>query len=322
MSARHAVSTAVLGVAALALAACGSDPSPTAGSTTPAATSPAASSSAATSSAAPSSEAPSSSEAPTSGSAALPAECAPADLATQEAGTLTIATSEPAYEPWMVDNDPTNKKGYESAIAYAVAEKLGYTDDQVTWTRVAFNAAISPAPKAFDFDINQFSITDDRKQAVDFSSGYYDVTQAVVTVDSSPIAGATTVADLKSANLGAQIGTTSLTALQDQIAPDSDPQIFQTNDAAVQALKNGQVDGLVVDLPTAFYLANAELEGGKLVGQLPPTGEAAEQFGLLLEKDSPLTTCVSAAVDAIRADGTIDALATEWLADAGAPVLG
>lgn len=254
------------------------------------------------------------------GSAGLPG-CAPADLPTQTAGTLTIATSEPAYGPWVIDNDPTNKQGYESAVAYAVAEKLGYTDDQVTWTRVSFNAAISPAPKDFDFDINQFSISEDRKKAVDFSSGYYDVTQTVVTTADSPIAAATSVAELKGATLGAQIGTTSLTALTDQIAPDSDPVIFQTNDAAVQALQNGQVQGLVVDLPTAFYMAGAQLDNGVVLGQLPGSASETEQFGLLLEKDSPLTDCVTQAVDAVRADGTLDLLAEEFLTGAGAPVL-
>ncbi|GGM01057.1 amino acid ABC transporter substrate-binding protein [Nakamurella endophytica] len=221
----------------------------------------------------------------------------------------------------MVEDDPTNGKGFESAVAYAVADRLGYGKNQVAWTRVAFNAAISPAPKAFDFDINQFSITEDRRKAVDFSSGYYDVTQAVVTVKGSPVAGAKSIADLRSAKLGAQIGTTSLTALKSQIGPSGSPAVFQTNDAAVQALKNGQIDGLVVDLPTAFYLASAELDDGVLVGQLPATGGAPEQFGLLLEKDSALTSCVSKAVDALRADGTLAQLSTRWLAQAGAPVL-
>lgn len=249
------------------------------------------------------------------------AGCAPTDLATKTPGKLTIATSEPAYGPWMVDNDPTNKQGYESAVAYAVAEELGFADADVEWIRVSFNAAISPAPKDFDFDINQFSISDERKQAVDFSSGYYDVTQTVVTTAGSPIAGATSVAELKDAVLGAQIGTTSLTALTDQIAPSSDPVIFQTNDAAVQALQNGQVQGLVVDLPTAFYMAGAQLDDGVVVGQLPGSASTVEQFGLLLEKDSPLTPCVTQAVDAVRDAGTLDALAEEWLANAGAPVL-
>ena len=238
---------------------------------------------------------------------------------TKTADKLTIATDQPAYEPWMVDNDPTNGKGYESAVAYAVANELGFSKDQVTWVRVKFNTAISPAPKNFDFDINQFSISADRAKAVDFSSGYYDVTQAVVTTKNSPIAKATTIADLKNAKLGAQVGTTSLTALK--ALGGQDPVIFQTNDTAVQALKNGQVDGLVLDLPTAFYVAGAELDNGQIVGQLPQTVGQPEQFGLLLEKDSPLTTCASKAVDALRADGTLAALTKQWLTGQGAPVL-
>ena len=256
----------------------------------------------------------------TAGGAGI-AGCTPAELKTVKSGTLTVATSQPAYEPWMVDNDPTTGKGFESAVAYAVAGKLGFARNQVTWTRVAFNAAISPAPKAFDFDINQFSISEDRKKAVDFSTGYYDVAQAVVTVKGSPIAGAHSIADLKGAKLGAQIGTTSLAALKAQIAPSGTPAVFQTNDTAVQALKNGQVDGLVVDLPTAFFLASAELDNGVLVGQLAAASGTPEQFGLLLEKGSAVTGCASKAVDALRADGTLAALATKWLARAGAPEL-
>jgi len=226
------------------------------------------------------------------------------------------------YEPWFVDNKPENDKGFEGAVAYAVATKLGYSDSQVTWVRAHFDAVISPAPKNFDFDINEFSITADRAKVVDFSSGYYDVTQAVVTVKGSKIAGAKSIADLKDAKLGAQIGTTSLSAINDQIKPSQQPAVFQTNDAAVQALQNGQIDGIVTDLPTAFYMSSAQVKNGVLVGQLTqPAGQTPEQFGLLLEQGSPITSCVSAAVDALRADGTLAALATKWLAQAGAPVL-
>ncbi|RIJ77883.1 amino acid ABC transporter substrate-binding protein [Nakamurella silvestris] len=253
---------------------------------------------------------------------ALPADCVPASLATKTAGKLTIATSEPAYEPWMVDNDPTNGKGLESAVAYAVADKLGFAKGDVTWIRVGFDEAISPAPKKFDFDINQFTISAKRAESVDFSSGYYDVTQTVITVKGSPIEGKTSLADLKGAKLGAMIGTTSLDAIAATIAPTSEPAVFKDNALAAQALQGGQIDGLVVDLPTAFYMTGAQLTDGLIVGQLPAVGDAGEQLGLVLEKDSAMTSCTTAAVDALRADGTLADLAAEWIADgASAPVL-
>ena len=248
--------------------------------------------------------------------------CSPADLETLEAETLTIATDEPAYEPWVVGDAPESGEGFEAAVAYAVAEELGYTEDQVTWTRVPFNAAIQPGARPFDFDINQFSITDERKQAVDFSSPYYTVSQAVITTAGSAADGATSVEDLKGLRIGAQVATTSLQVLTDTIDPDSDPAVFNSNDDAKLALQNGQVDAIVVDLPTAFFITAAELDNGVIVGQLPDYGAGGDQFGLLLAKDSPLTDCVSQAVDALREDGTLAALEQEWLADvADAPVL-
>lgn len=248
--------------------------------------------------------------------------CEAGKLATKTADVLTIATDEPVYEPWFVDNDPSSGKGFEGAVAYAVADKLGYPKDKVTWVRAGFDAVISPAPKDFDFDINEFSITEDRAKVVDFSTGYYDVTQAVVTTADSAIAGATSLADLKGAVLGAQLGTTSLGAINDVIEPSEKPAVFNTNDDAVKALQNGQIAGVVVDLPTAFYMAGAQLDNGLVLGQLPAAeGADVEQFGLLLEKGSAITSCVSDAVDALRADGTLADLATEWLAKAGAPEL-
>lgn len=247
--------------------------------------------------------------------------CTAATLQTKTPGKLTIATDEPVYEPWFVDDKPTNKKGFESAVAYAVAEKLGYTDDQVTWVRAHFDDVISPTPKKFDFDINEFSITDARKKVVDFSTGYYDVTQAIVTVKGSKIAGDTTLASLKDAKLGAQKGTTSYDVIGSVIKPSQSPAVFNTNDLAVQALKNHQIDGLVVDLPTALYIAAAQVKGGVVLGQFDSPG-TPEQFGLLLEKGSAITSCVSQAVDALRAAGTLKQLETQWLtASAGAPVL-
>lgn len=252
----------------------------------------------------------------------LPAECTADQLATKTAGVLTIATDEPVFEPWFVDNAPESGEGFEGAIAYAVADRLGFAADAVTWVRAGFESVISPAPKDFDFDINEFSITPERAEVVDFSTGYYDVAQAVVTVAGSPIADATSLADLKDATLGAQIGTTSLAIINDVIAPNVQPAALGANIDAVSALQNGQIDGIVTDLPTAFYMAAAQLDDGVIVGQIATAGDDVEQFGLLLEKDSPITSCVSAAVDSLRADGTLTAIAETWLADAaGAPEL-
>jgi polar amino acid transport system substrate-binding protein len=256
-----------------------------------------------------------------SGSASPSATCTKDSLETYADGKLTIATGEPVYPPWMLDNKPENGKGYEAAVAYAVAEQLGYDAADVVWVRTTFDGAIAPGPKKFDFNIQQYSITDERKKAVDFSSSYYDVTQAVVSYKGSPIAGATSVADLKDAKLGAAIGTTSLKAIDEQIQPTSRAKVYNDNSAAVTALKNKQIDGIVVDLPTAFYLANAEIDKGIIVGQLPDSASSSEQLGLLLAKNSPLTACVTEAVDALRADGTLADLEDEWLAQAGAPVL-
>ena len=248
-------------------------------------------------------------------------ECTPDSMETVADDTLTIATDDPAYEPWFVDNDPTNGKGYESAVAYAIAEQLGYTSDQVTWVKVPFNKVVQPGPKDFDFDVNQVSITEARRKAVDFSSGYYDVVQTVITNKGSAIDGTTSLADLADAKLGAQVGTTSYTAITDQIQPSAEPAVFDTNDQAVQALKNGQIDGIVVDLPTAYFMTAVQLDDGVIVGQLPlPDGEP-EQFGAVLAKDSPLTDCVSQAVDALRDDGILDQIGQEWLEQQGAPEL-
>ena len=247
------------------------------------------------------------------------ASCEKADLATIAEGKLTIATGEPAYYPWVIDDKPESGEGFEGAVAYAVANQLGFSNDEVVWVRTTFDGAVTPGEKNFDFNLQQFSITEERKAAVDFSSPYYTAPQAIVSYKSSKIAGKTSIAELKDAKLGAAVGTTSLDAIENQIG--AKPQVFNDNAAAVTALKNGQIDGLVVDLPTAFYLSAVEVTDGVIVGQLPSTG-AGDQFGLLLAKDSKITTCVSGAVDAITADGTLAAITDKWLAtDAGAPVL-
>jgi len=243
-------------------------------------------------------------------------DCSPGGLDTYKSKTLTVATDSPAYGPWFVDDKPSNGKGFESAVAFAVAKQLGYTTDQVKWTVASFNSVISPAPKKYDFDINEVSITPARAKVVDFSSGYYDVAQSIVTLKSSKFASATSIAGFKGAKLAAQKGTTSLDAINDVIKPGGSPAEFPTNDLAVDALKNGQVDGLVVDLPTGFYVTSAQVTDAKIVGQLP-VAASPEQFGLVLEKGSSLTSCVSKAVDALRSDGTLDQLQQKWLATAG-----
>lgn len=236
-------------------------------------------------------------------------------------GKLTIGTGEPAYYPWVIDDAPESGEGFEAAVAYAVAEQLGFAPEDVVWVRTTFDEAIAPGPKNFDFNLQQFSITPEREQNVDFSSPYYETTQVVITTAASRAAGATSIADLKEFLIGAQTGTTSLDAINEIIQPTAGAQVFNTNDDAKLALESGAVDAIVVDLPTAFYLTGVELTDGLIIGQLPSSG-TGDQFGLVLPKDSPLTAEVSAAVDALAADGTLDAIAAEWLADAAeAPVL-
>ena len=245
--------------------------------------------------------------------------CAPDSLQTLTTGKLAIATGEPAYYPWVIDDKPESGQGFESAVAYAVAKQLGFAAEDVSWVRTTFDGAITPGAKDFDFNLQQFSITDERKAAVDFSSPYYSAPQAIVSYKGSPIEGKTTIEELKGAKLGAGVGTTSLDAISTVFG--SEPQAFNDNAAAVAALKNGQIDGIVVDLPTAFYLSGVEVDGGIIVGQLPSTGDSGD-FGLLLAKDSPITSCVSQAVDAIRASGELDQITAKWLSsEAGAPVL-
>jgi polar amino acid transport system substrate-binding protein len=243
--------------------------------------------------------------------------CEPGALPTLADGTLTLGTDQPVYPPWYLDDDPASGRGFESAVAYAIADELGYPRERVTWTRVPFNASIQPGPKSYDLNLTEFSITEERASAVDFSAPYYDVKQAVVAMSTSPVAGATTIAALKDTKLGAQVGTTSYDAIVDQIGPSAQPAVFNTNDDAKLALSNGQVEAIVVDLPTAFYITSAELEGAEIVGQLPLGEGTPEQFGAVLDKDSPLTSCVSAAVEGLRADGTLAALEQEWLTSAG-----
>ncbi|MFF3941371.1 ABC transporter substrate-binding protein [Streptomyces phaeofaciens] len=248
--------------------------------------------------------------------------CTQGKLATETSGKLTIATDQPAYEPWFKDDKPSNGEGFESAVAYAVAEQLGYDKSAVVWQSVPFNKAFAPGEKTFDFDINQVSISNERKKAVDFSSGYYDVRQAVIALKDSPAAKATSVADLKGVKLGAQVGTTSLDYIENVVKPTREPAVYSKNDQAKSALKNGQVDAVVVDLPTAFYITAAEVTDARIVGQFENQGGTPEQFGLVLDKGSALTSCVTDAVDTLRENGNLAKIEQEWLSDAvDAPVL-
>jgi polar amino acid transport system substrate-binding protein len=238
------------------------------------------------------------------------ASCDKATLQTNNPGKLVIATGEPAYEPWVVDNAPESGEGFEAAVAYAAAEKLGYDAVDVQWVRSTFDTAIAPGAKDFDWNLQQFTITEDREKAVNFSSPYYEAPQAIITYPGSPIADAKSLADLDSAKLGAALGSTSLDAAQG-LATGEEVAVFNDNAAAVSALKNEQIDGLVVDLPTADYLVNVEVEDGVIVGAL----SALDPYGILMAKDSPLTACTTQAVDELRADGTLDELAQKWLPD-------
>lgn len=261
------------------------------------------------------------------GSAAEPGDGAttePGDAAAAYVteGKLTIGTGEPAYYPWVIDDDPESGEGFEAAVGYAVAEQLGFDREDVVWVRTTFDEAIAPGAKDFDINLQQFSITEERAENVDFSSPYYETTQVVITTGASAAAAASSIADLKGLLVGAQTGTTSFAAIEEQIAPTAGAQVFNTNDDAKLALESGQIDAMVVDLPTAFYLTGVELTDGIIVGQLPGDETAGDEFGLVLAKDSPLTADVTAAVDALRDDGTLQELADTWLADAAdAPLL-
>jgi polar amino acid transport system substrate-binding protein len=248
------------------------------------------------------------------------AECEPGQLETVNEGQLTIATDKPAFEPYFVNDDPTNGKGFESAVAYAIADQLGFSREEVEWTVVPFNASFAPGPKDFDFDVNQISITPQRAEQVDFSSPYYTADQAVVAAKGSEAARATSLADLADANIGVQIGTTSLEAVEASIQPNEEPQVFDTSNDVVAALKQGQVDAIVVDVPTAFYVTAVQVPDGTIVGQFPAPG--GDEWGALLEKDSPLTACVSQAIDELSDSGELQRIEDRWMSQvADAPTL-
>jgi polar amino acid transport system substrate-binding protein len=310
MLSRPLLSVAAVAAAGLLLAGCAQEESASSTSA-PAATS------AAATAAAPSEAESNAASAAASAEAALD-ECAPENLTLVNPGTITIGTDSPAYPPYFVDDDPTTGEGFESAVAYAVADRLGFTTDQVAWVTVPFNKSYAPGDKEFDFDINQISITPKRQKAVDFSDGYYTVNQAVVALKDSPIANATTLAELQGAKLGAQVGTTSLDFITDTIQPAEQPYVYNDTNDAKSALQNGQIDGIVVDLPTAYYITAVEIPKGKIVGQFQAQ-EGGEQFGLLFQKGNPLVACVNKALGDLKASGDLQAIQDQWLAGDTAP---
>jgi polar amino acid transport system substrate-binding protein len=245
-------------------------------------------------------------------------ECAPENLTTITPGALTIGTDSPAYPPYFSDDDPSNGEGFESAVAYAIAGQLGFTPAEVAWEIVPFTSSIAPGRKNFDFSINQISITPERAEVVDFSDGYYTVNQVVVALADSSIANATTVAELKNATLGAQTGSTSLAFIEEDIQPDADAFNYDDFDEARVALRSGQIDGIVVDLPTGFFITSGEIENSKIVGQFPENvGEA--QFGLLFQKGNPLVGCVNQALGSLVESGELQTIQDTWLIGATAP---
>ena len=246
-------------------------------------------------------------------------------------GQLTIGTDNPAFPPWFGGgsktskwkiNDPSTGKGYESAVAYAIAKRLGFAKSQVKWTFVPFNKSFAPGPKSFDFDINQISITPARAKVVSFSTSYYDVNQAIVVNKGTKIAAVRGIKGLRPYKLGAQLGTTSYAFIKSTIKPSQQPAVFPTNAGAVLALKSKQIDGLVVDLPTAFFVTAVQVPNGKILGQFENKGKTTDRFGVVLAKGNPLTACVNRAINALKANGTLKNLQRIWLAKAtGAPIL-
>ena len=251
---------------------------------------------------------------------ATASNCKPGELPTKKEGKLTVATDKPAYPPYFENDDPTNGEGFESAVAYAIATNLGFSKGNVDWTVVPFNSSYAPGPKDFDFDVNQISITPTRKKAVDFSAPYYTANQAVVALKDSEAAGATSLEDLKSAKIGVQIGTTSLDGVEEKIEPSEQPQVFNSSNDVVTALKNEQIDAVVVDLPTALYLTAVQVPNAKVVGQFSVPG--GDQWGALLEKESELTPCVSQAIEELEESGELEEITQRWMSKgAGAPEL-
>lgn len=250
--------------------------------------------------------------------------CDKADLQLVNDGQLTIGTDNPAFPPWFGGtppdgstwkvSDPTSGEGFESAVAYAVADKLGFAKDEVEWVVVPFDQSYAPGSKSFDFDVNQVSFTPERAKSVDFSDSYYDVNQALTAIEGTPITKAKSIADLKPYKLGVQIGTTSYAYVTDTIEPDKQPSVYNNSNDVNSGLKAHQVDGIVTDLPTAYFITGSEqVPNSVVVGQFPNVGETPEHFGVVLAKDSALTNCVNEALAELRSDGTLADLQREWL---------
>lgn len=238
-------------------------------------------------------------------------------------GKLTIATGNPAYGPWVENDAPESKEGFEAAVAYAVAGELGFDDASVTWVRTAFDEAIQPGKKNFDFNLQQFTITEERKKTVSFSDSYYSTNQAVVALKDSAAAGATSIADLKGVKFGAQAGTTSLDFISEVIKPDAEAFAYDDNAGAKAALEAGQIDAIVADLPTAFYISAVEIEGTAVIGQFPASASATtDDFGFVFDLSNPLVECVNAALAALKDNGTLAAIEKQWLSDkTNAPII-
>ncbi|HET8971128.1 MAG TPA: ABC transporter substrate-binding protein [Candidatus Nanopelagicales bacterium] len=241
-------------------------------------------------------------------------DCSPDTLALVNPGTLTISTSKPAYPPYVLDDDPTSGEGFESAVAYAVADKLGFDASQVSWTYVTFEQTFAPGAKTYDFGLQQVSITPKREKAITFSTPYYAANQAVVALKSDSAAtSATSIEDLQALKLGAQVGSTSLTYITDVIVPSQEPYVFNDTDGAKQALKNGTIDAIVVDLPTAFYITAAEINGSTVVGQFEADQLPGDKWGLVMKKDSPLAPCVDQALAGLDSSGELTSIRDKWL---------
>jgi polar amino acid transport system substrate-binding protein len=259
------------------------------------------------------------------------ASCDKDKLKLAKDGQLTVGTDNPAFPPWFGGtppkgsswkvSDPYSGQGFESAVTYAVAKQLGFSKDDVKWVVVPFEQSFKPGPKNFDFDVNQVSFTPARAKSVDFSESYYNVNQALVGLKGSPIAAAKSIADVRKYKLGAQIGTTSYDYIKNTIRPSKQPAVYNTSNDVNSGLKAHQIDGIVVDLPTAFYITAVQIPDATIVGQFPTVG-SPEHFGLVLAKGSSLTQCVNKALGALKSDGTLDKIRTEWLSSkANAPIL-
>lgn len=238
-------------------------------------------------------------------------------------GKLTIGTGNPAFSPWVENDAPEAGEGFEAAVAYAVAKQLGFSTENVSWVRTSFDEAIQPGAKSFDFNLQQYSITDERKQTVSFSDPYYTTNQAIVGYADSAAASATTVAELQGLKFGVQSGTTSLEFLNTVVKPTNEPYVYDDNAAAKAALEAKQIDAIVVDLPTAFYISAVEIEGTKVIGQFPAgEGTAADQFGMVFDLGNPLVDCVNVALTALKDSGELATIEQTWLSDkTSAPVI-